>query len=103
MRCRTPETGGNGLSALFAATQTETGNTGRAAEYQELKTGPAFGLGIAYYCGLGAAALLFIYQQRLIRERVPAACFRAFLHNNWVGLVIFAGIVADYLLRAVQG
>jgi 4-hydroxybenzoate polyprenyltransferase len=65
--------------------------------------GQAFGLGVAYYSGLGAAALLFIYQQGLIRERAPAACFRAFLHNNWVGLVIFAGIAADYLLPTLLG
>ena len=32
------------------------------------------------------------YQQILIRERVPARCFRAFNNNNWVGIVILAGI-----------
>ena len=30
-----------------------------------------------------------------IRGRDPAQCFRAFLHNHWLGLAIFAGIVAD--------
>ncbi len=31
------------------------------------------------------------------RERMP--CFKAFLHNNWVGAAIFAGIVVDFLIR----
>ena len=54
------------------------------------------GLGAAYYCAVALGTLLFVYQQHLIREREPAACFRAFLNNNWVGAVVFAGIVADY-------
>lgn len=55
-------------------------------------------LGIAYYAGLIAAAGLIAYQYRLIHEREPACCFKAFLHNNWVGAVVFAGIALDYLL-----
>ncbi len=50
-----------------------------------------------YYAGLAAAALLFAYQQWLIRAREPAACFRAFLNNNYVGLAIFIGIALQYL------
>jgi 4-hydroxybenzoate polyprenyltransferase len=42
--------------------------------------------------GLAAAAVLIAQQYRLIRGRDPAGCFRAFLDNNWVGAVIFAGI-----------
>ena len=34
----------------------------------------------------------------VIRNRAREGCFRAFRHNNWVGLVIFAGIVLSYLL-----
>jgi 4-hydroxybenzoate polyprenyltransferase len=57
-------------------------------------------LGFAYYVGLIAASALIIYQYRLIRERDPALCFRAFLHNNWVGAVVFAGIMLGYLTEA---
>ena len=54
------------------------------------------GLGAVHYCAVALATLLFVYQQHLIRDREPDACFRAFLNNNWVGAVVFAGIVADY-------
>ena len=54
------------------------------------------GLGVVYGGAVALGAGLFLYQQHLIREREPAACFRAFLNNNWFGLVVFAGIVADY-------
>ena len=59
-------------------------------------------LGIAYYAGLVAAAGLIAYQYRLIHEREPAYCFKAFLHNNWVGAVVFAGIALDYLLETTS-
>lgn len=55
-----------------------------------------FELGTLYYIGLAVASGLFIYQQWLIRFRAREACFKAFLNNNWVGMVIFAGIAADY-------
>ncbi|HUX25776.1 MAG TPA: 4-hydroxybenzoate octaprenyltransferase [Burkholderiales bacterium] len=55
--------------------------------------------GVYYYLGLGAAALLMLYHYTLIRARTREGCFKAFLHNNWVGGVIFAGIVANYALR----
>jgi 4-hydroxybenzoate polyprenyltransferase len=52
-----------------------------------------------YYMGLVAAAVLIAQQYRLIRDRQPDRCFRAFLDNNWVGAVIFAGIVFALLLE----
>ena len=54
------------------------------------------GLGAFHDAGIVLATLLFLYQQYLIRDREPAACFKAFLNNNWVGALVFAGIVADY-------
>jgi len=53
-----------------------------------------------YYAGLGGAALLFAYQQWLIRRRDPAACSSAFLNNNYVGMVLFIGIALQYLYAA---
>ncbi len=50
-----------------------------------------------YWLGVDMAALLFLYQQWLIREREPEACFKGFLNNNYVGMVLFAGIFLDYL------
>jgi 4-hydroxybenzoate polyprenyltransferase len=52
-----------------------------------------------YYAGLGAALLIMLYHYALIRGRRREDCFKAFLHNNWVGGVIFAGIAANYALR----
>lgn len=46
-----------------------------------------------FYLSLAAAAGFFIHQQRLIAGRDRAACFRAFLNNNYVGMVVFIGIV----------
>ena len=57
------------------------------------------GFGLYYLAGVGVAALLCVYQQWLIRRREPAACFRAFLNNQWLGLAVFAGIVAETSLR----
>lgn len=55
------------------------------------------GLGWFYYGGLLIAASLAAYQQKLIFHREKTLCFRAFLNNNWFGLVIFTGLVVDYL------
>ncbi|GAB6066741.1 4-hydroxybenzoate octaprenyltransferase [Methylothermus subterraneus] len=59
--------------------------------------GKLAGLGGWYWLALAVAAGLFIYQQVLIRDQDRAACFRAFLHNAWLGAVIFLGIALDFL------
>jgi 4-hydroxybenzoate polyprenyltransferase len=53
--------------------------------------------GWLYFLGLGAGAMLFAYQQLLIRHRAPALCFKAFLNNHYVGMAVFAGLALDYL------
>ena len=52
--------------------------------------------GMLYFLGIAAAAMLFLYQQWLTRDRDPKACFEAFLNNNRFGLVVFVGLVLDY-------
>ena len=60
--------------------------------------GVALPLGWPYHAGLTMAAGMMLYHYTLIRERSREGCFRAFRHNNWVGLAIFAGIAASYPL-----
>ena len=55
--------------------------------------------GFFYFGGLLVAAQLAFYHYTLIRERGRTGCFKAFLHNNWLGLTIFLGIVADHQWR----
>jgi 4-hydroxybenzoate polyprenyltransferase len=57
-------------------------------------------LGRWYWAGLVVAVVLAVHEQRLIRDRDPARCFRAFLNNNLFGFAVFAGIALDYLFRA---
>ena len=61
--------------------------------------GRAFGLGLYFNGALIAAAGLFCYQHVLLQQRRTDAYFKAFLHNNWVGMVIFVGMALDYLMR----
>lgn len=53
-----------------------------------------------YFAGLAGAALLFARQQWEIRGRAREACFRAFLNNHYVGMVVFVGILFDFLFEA---
>jgi 4-hydroxybenzoate polyprenyltransferase len=60
--------------------------------------GALAGRGPLFFGGLALAAGIALYHYALIRERDRARCFKAFLHNNWVGAAIFAGLVLDYIL-----
>lgn len=51
-----------------------------------------------YYAGLIIAAALFGWEAWQARTRDRDACFRAFLHNHWVGAAIFAGLFLHYTL-----
>jgi 4-hydroxybenzoate polyprenyltransferase len=61
--------------------------------------GLMIGAGMLYYVGLMTAAGIALYHYRLINHRQREACFQAFLHNNWFGAAVFAGIVVDYWLK----
>lgn len=53
-------------------------------------------MGFVYYLGVMAAFFLFVYQQKITKEKQPAQCLQAFLNNNWVGAALFAGIAIHY-------
>ncbi len=57
--------------------------------------GMLFGLGLAYYLGLAAAIGMSIYHQWLTRGRDRASCFAAFMQHNYLGGLIFVGLVVD--------
>jgi len=55
-------------------------------------------LSTAYYLGLVLATGFAGYHYFLIRAREKSKCFKAFLHNNWFGLSVFAGLSSHYLM-----
>ena len=63
-----------------------------------LTVGLRLGLTWPWYLGVAAAAGLFAGQLFKARKRDRAACFKAFLNNNWVGFVLFLGLLSHYLL-----
>jgi 4-hydroxybenzoate polyprenyltransferase len=59
--------------------------------------GRAMKFGNWYLTGIAAAAVFFLYQQWLIRDRDPVKCFRAFINNQYVGLSVFIGVLLEYV------
>lgn len=53
-------------------------------------------MSISYYIAVFIAGLLSIYQQIKAKDKQPAHCFSAFLNNNWLGFILFLGIVLHY-------
>ena len=49
-----------------------------------------------YFAALVLAAGLAYRHYLMIRSRSREACFKAFLHNNWIGAVIFVGLTLQY-------
>jgi 4-hydroxybenzoate polyprenyltransferase len=67
--------------ALFIATMTAIGVWQRYGPF--------------YFAGMGLAFVICLAHYRWIRGRTREGCFKAFLGNNWVGAVVFLGIVLD--------
>ncbi|MBT3195046.1 MAG: 4-hydroxybenzoate octaprenyltransferase [Candidatus Ruthia sp.] len=63
-----------------------------------LKISEIFNLDVFYDISLILSAFLMIYHQKMIKNREKIACFRAFLHNNFIGMIIFAGIALSLMV-----
>ncbi len=62
--------------------------------------GVEIGLGWPYFAGLAVAAAIALFHYSLIRGRQREHCFKAFLHNNWLGFAVFCGVVLAYRVAA---
>ena len=60
-------------------------------------------LGFWYFASIGLAGLLMVYHQWLARGRTRDGCFKAFLNNHYLGMVIFIGIVLHYTFNPIPG
>ena len=63
-----------------------------------INIGKSFNLSIFYDISVLISAILMIYHQFLIKNREKTACFKAFLHNHYLGMAIFLGIALSVLL-----
>ena len=61
--------------------------------------GVSLTLGLCYFAGLALALLSVVRQYQLIKTRERERCFKAFMHNNWMGAAVFGGLALDYLFR----
>ena len=55
--------------------------------------------GLYYFSGLGVAALLMVQQFLLIKKRLKADCFKAFLRNSWIGAAITLGLFLELIFQ----
>ena len=56
-------------------------------------------MGWPYYVGLAIAGGIAMFHYTLIRGRDREQCFKAFLHNNWLGFTVFCGIMFEYAIH----
>lgn len=54
--------------------------------------------GVYYYLGIVVTSALVIWQYTIIKGRIKAMCFKAFLANNWIGFVLFLALLAAHYL-----
>lgn len=60
--------------------------------------GQLLGFGVYYFTGLALASALVFWQYQMIKARTKSNCFKAFLYNNWIGLLITLGLAAEYYI-----
>ena len=65
--------------------------------------GLQYQLAWGWFVSVGVAAALFARQVIRVRGRDRDACFRAFLNNNWVGCVLFLGLVLQFWQSGAYG
>lgn len=63
--------------------------------------GQVLGYGGYYFAGLLAALMLVMYQYKLIKKRLKTDCFKAFLHNSWIGCAVLLGLIAELSLATI--
>ena len=61
-----------------------------------MMTAYKFNLSASFYLGILAIAPLMVYHQWLIKDGNKDLCFKAFLNNHWIGLIIFIFTVFAY-------
>jgi 4-hydroxybenzoate polyprenyltransferase len=59
--------------------------------------GVYLGYGWKFFSALSVAACIAAKHIQWIRGRDREACFKAFLHNTWIGLIVFVGIALEVL------
>jgi len=60
-------------------------------------------LSLWYFLSVLISGMMMAYHLWLARDRQPASCFAAFLHNHYIGMTVFIGIVLHYTFNPVAG
>jgi len=56
------------------------------------------GFGYCFYFFLVLATAVGVYNQKLIMNRKPDLCIKAFKNNQYIGFLIFLGIYGEYII-----
>jgi len=59
--------------------------------------GRQYHFGLSYYLCLAVAGAVILWQFKIARLRHREDCFRAFLSNQWVGMLVFIGFVLAFI------
>ena len=60
--------------------------------------GNSFNLGLIYDFSLVIISLFMIYHQFLLKKRQKEEYFKAFIHNNFIGMTVFSGIFLSVII-----